>query len=170
MKLTAKIKLQPTPKQYEHLKATLEEANSACNWISNQAFTSKRFGEFKMLDLVYAYNLSAHMLVRAIAKAADRYRNNAKIHHVFHEHGAFPYDSHTVTFDVTKRQVSIWTLEGREWIPFIYDERDTELLRRARVEDDLCHLCFIEGQFYLFDSREIESPGPNDVEDLLVGD
>jgi hypothetical protein len=34
MKLTAQIKLLPTPEQAELLKATLERSNAACNAIS----------------------------------------------------------------------------------------------------------------------------------------
>ncbi|MBW7959804.1 MAG: helix-turn-helix domain-containing protein [Candidatus Promineofilum sp.] len=38
MKLTAKIKLQPTPEQHAVLLQTLETANAACNDISQQAW------------------------------------------------------------------------------------------------------------------------------------
>ena len=34
MKLTAKVKLQPTPEQHQFLLQTLETTNAACNEIS----------------------------------------------------------------------------------------------------------------------------------------
>jgi predicted transposase len=54
MKLTAKVKLQPTKEQAELLKQTLETANAACNWMSDQAWRTKTFGQFKLHKLVYA--------------------------------------------------------------------------------------------------------------------
>ncbi len=43
MRLTAKIKLQPTPEQHAALLKTLETATAACNDISQQAWESKAF-------------------------------------------------------------------------------------------------------------------------------
>lgn len=169
MKLTAQIKLQPTPEQYELLKATLEEANGACNWISEQAFTEKVFGQFSLHKLAYhpvreRFNLSAQMVVRAIAKVADSYRVSKKKRRGFKMYGGFPYDSRILSFDLSKRQVSIWTLDGRERIPFVCGDRAFELLHGDRGEADLC---FIRSDFYLFVSCEVESPEPIDVDGVL---
>jgi predicted transposase len=44
MKLTAKIKLQPTDTQRQLLHDTLKRANAACDYISEQAWDAQRFG------------------------------------------------------------------------------------------------------------------------------
>ena len=169
MKLTAQIKLQPSPEKYELLKATLEEANGACNWISEQAFAEKVFGQFSLHKLVYhsareRFALSAQMVVRAIAKVADSYKVSKKKQRGFKKYGAIPYDSRILSFDLHKKQVSIWTLAGRERIPFVCGDRAWELLQGDRGEADLC---FIRGAFYLFVSCDIESPEPIDVDGVL---
>jgi hypothetical protein len=79
MNLTAQIKLHPTPEQHDFLQATLEEANAACNWISQEAFREGVFGQFSLHKIVYhpareRFDLSAQMVVRAIAKVADAYK------------------------------------------------------------------------------------------------
>jgi putative transposase len=43
MKLTAQLKLLPTPEQADSLKRTLEAANAACNYISNMAWETRTF-------------------------------------------------------------------------------------------------------------------------------
>ncbi len=169
MKLTAQVKLRPTPEQYELLKATLEEANGVCNWISRQAFDSGVFGQFSLHKLVYhpareKFNLSAQMVVRAIAKVADSYKVSKKKLRGFKMYGAFPYDNRILSFDLAKRQVSIWTLDGRKRIPFACGDRAWELLQGDRGEADLC---FIRGEFYLFVACEVETPEPIDVDGAL---
>src|SRR5712692_4048519 len=79
VKLTAQVKLQPTPEQADALKRTLKVANVACNYISGVAWQSKTFGQYKLHHLVYAdvrakFGLSAQMTVRSIAKVADAYK------------------------------------------------------------------------------------------------
>ena len=50
MKLTANIKLNPTPEQHAVLKRTLEVSNQACNAISKIAWDKKQFGQFNSLE------------------------------------------------------------------------------------------------------------------------
>jgi putative transposase len=169
MKLTAQVKLQPTPEQHELLKATLEEASAACNWISERAFDEKVFKQFDIHRLVYkdvraSFNLSSQMAVRAIGKVSDAYKVSKKKQRGFKKHGAFPYDSRILSFKIDSREVSIWTIGGRQKMPFLCSDRAFELLQGKRGEADLC---FIRGEFYLFVSCEIEAPEPIDVEDAL---
>lgn len=169
MKLTAQVKLQPTPEQYDLLKATLEEANAACNWISQEAFNEKVFGQFSIHKLVYysareRFNLSAQMVVRAIAKVADSYKISKKKQCGFKLRGAFPYDNRILSWKLDKREVSIWTINGREKIPFVCHDRALELLQGERGETDLC---FIRGDFYLFVACEVETPESVDVDGAL---
>lgn len=48
MKLTVKVKLQPTREQFERLLATLTEADQCCNALSETAFREKTFKQYAM--------------------------------------------------------------------------------------------------------------------------
>jgi predicted transposase len=54
VKLTAKVKLTPTPEQANALKRTLETANAACNSLSERAWDTKTFTQFSLHKLAYA--------------------------------------------------------------------------------------------------------------------
>lgn len=169
MKLTAQVKLNPTPEQHALLLQTLEEANGACNYISERAWGEKTFKQFDIHRLVYkgvrtSFNLSAQMAVRAISKVADSYKISKKKQRGFKKHGAFPYDSRILSFSLDKREVSIWTVSGRQSVPFLCSSRSFGLLQGKRGESDLC---FIRGDFYLFVSCEVETPEPIDVDSAL---
>lgn len=169
MRLTAQLKLCPTPEQHGLLLQTLEEANAACNWISQEAFREGVFGQFSLHKIVYRpardrFDLSAQMVVRAIAKVADAYKVGKKKQHGFKKHGAFPYDNRLLSFKLDRREVSIWTLTGRAHIPFLCSGRAFALLQGKRGEADLC---FVRGEFYLFVSCEVETPEQIDVDGAL---
>lgn len=169
MKLTAKIKLQPTPDQRDVLLQTLETANAACNDISQRAWESNVFGQFSLHRLVYhdirrSYLLSAQMVVRAVAKVADAYKVSKKARHLFKLRGAFPYDNRILSFKTCQHTVSIWTLAGRQRMTYLCGDRQRQLLDGDRGEADLC---YIDGEFYLFVACEIETPEPNDVAEFL---
>jgi putative transposase len=169
MKLTAKIKLQPTPGQYKVLLKTLETANAACNDIGQQAWDSRIFSQFSLHKLVYydirdRFPLSAQMTVRAIAKVADAYKLDKKAQRTFKPHGAFSYDVRLLRFLTAEQTVSIWTLEGRQRIPYQCGDRQRELLEGDRGEADLC---YINEEFYLFVACEVETPEPEDVDEFL---
>ena len=76
MKLTAKVKLQPTPEQRIALFETLEPANQACDYISQAAWSEQVFSQFKVHKLVYQtikerFGLTAQVVIRCISKVAD---------------------------------------------------------------------------------------------------
>jgi len=165
----AQVKLQPTPEQRDMLKITLEEANTACNWISKCAFDEKVFKQFDIHRLVYKdvradFNLSAQMAVRAIAKVADSYKISKKKRCGFKKHGSFPYDNRILSFNLDRREVSIWTVSGRQKMSFLCSDRAFKLLQGKRGESDLC---FVRGEFYLFVACEVETPEPIDIDGVL---
>ena len=169
MKLTAKIKLQPTPEQCDLLLKTLEEANAACNDISLIAWNAKVFGQFSLHKLVYRdtrdkCDLCAQMVIRAIAKVADAYKIDKRTCRVFRSHGAFPYDNRTLSFKVDTQMVSIWTLKGRQHITYQCGERQRQLLEGKRGEADLC---YVQGNFYLAVTCEVETLIQEDIGDML---
>lgn len=169
MKLTAKVKLQPTKEQAELLKQTLETANAACNWMSDQAWRTKTFGQFKLHKLVYAqareqFNLAAQVVIRCISKVADAYKLDKKTKRTFKPLGGIAYDDRVLNWRLQTKTVSIWTVDGRQTIPFVCGERQFQLLQTQQGETDLC---YIRGFFYLFAVCNIDEPEPIDVEGVL---
>lgn len=169
MKLTAKIKLDPTKEQHQLLLQTLERANAACNSISQQAWQNKTFGRVPVHKLTYhtvrdQFDLSAQMTVRCIGKVVDAYKLDKKQQRQFKEHGAVPYDSRILTYRMDQQSVSIWTVQGRQVIPFLAGERQLELLQNQQGESDLAH---IDGQFYVFAICDVEDPQPIDVDEYI---
>lgn len=169
MKLTAKVKLQPTTEQYNLLLETLQVANQACNEISSRAWKTKTFKQFDIHRLVYKDirglgMLSAQMTVRAIAKVADAYKIDTDIKRTFSPLGGFAYDNRILSWKVDRQTVSIWTIEGRQTIPFLSGQRQMELLNSQRGESDLC---YINGEFYLFATCDVDEPTPDDVTEFV---
>lgn len=169
MKLAAKVKLLPAPEQAKYLKNTLEIANTVCNYISDQAWETKTFRQFSLHKLTYhdvreKFLLAAQVVVRCISKVADAYKVDRKIKRTFNLFGAIAFDSRILKWYVDQSEVSIWTVEGRQRIPFVCGERQRDLLQGQRGESDLA---LINGEFYLIASCDVETPEPQDVHDVL---
>ena len=61
-------------------------------------------------------------------------------------------------------EVSIWTTEGRQRVPFVCDERTRALLASRRGESDLVYRA---GKWYLLATVEVEEPPSGTPEDWL---
>jgi putative transposase len=169
MILTAKIKLRPTQEQCGMLLKTLETANAACNYASQQAWETETFKQFPLHRLVYGrlrerFGLCAQAAVRAIAKVAAAYRLGRQTQRTFQPRGAFPYDNRILSFETAGQTISIWTLEGRQRMPYQCGDRQRGLLKGDRGEADLC---YVGGEFYLFVACQVETPEPEDVNEFL---
>jgi IS605 OrfB family transposase len=169
MRLTAAIQLLPTPEQADALRRTLETANAACDYISQVAWESKTFRQFAIHKLTYpavreVFHLAAQLAVRCIGKVADAYKLDRKTPRTFQPHGAVPYDDRILSYNRTGSEVSIWTRDGRQAIPFVCGERQRVLLAKARGETDLA---LVRGKWYLFVACEVETPEPIDAEGFL---
>ncbi len=169
MKLTAKVKLQPTPDQYVALLATLETTNAACNEISQVAWQHQAFNQFGLHKLTYnsirqSTGLTAQVVVRAISKVADAYKLDRKTKRTFKPQGGIAYDARILRWFLASQEVSIWSVDGRLRIPFLAGQRQLELLQGQRGESDLC---LVNGEFYLFATCEVETPDPSDVDSFL---
>ena len=169
MKLTARVKLQPTPDQASSLKRTLEIANTACNYISEQAWTQRVFRQLPLHKLAYhdvreRFPLTAQVVVRCISKVADAYKIDRKTMRTFKPHGAIAFDNRILKWYIDLHEVSIWTVDGRQRIPFVCGKRQEELLQGQRGESDLV---LIHGEFYLLAVCDVETPEPQDVHDVL---
>src|SRR5262245_38875901 len=133
MKLIAQVKLNPAPEQRAALLATLAEANAACERISATAWQVCEFRRLPLQKLVYhdikaSFHLGAQILVRCIAKVADAYKLDRKTQRTFQPHGAVAFDDRNLTWYTNKRAVSIWTLAGRQCIPYSAGEHQHTLL------------------------------------------
>ena len=178
MKLTAQIKLQPTPEQASALKRTLETANAACDYISAVAWESKIFGQYKLHHLAYAevrtkFGLSAQMTVRCIAKVADAYKLDKETKRTFKPTGSIAYDERILSWKIKQSYahgtpgwgtVSIWTMDGRMTIPFVCGERQRELLQTRQGESDLATA---NGNYFLFATCNVEEPAPIEFTEVL---
>src|SRR5258708_16275144 len=156
MKLTAQIKLLPTPQQAELLKATLERANVACNAISQYAWKNKVFNQFVLHGALYkGLRSEFELAVRCLGKVADSYKAATNSLRTFKKHGSIPYDSRILDYRQPSQTISIWVLGGREDMPYECGDRQRELLKHQKGESDLW---FHNGTFYLLATCEIEEP------------
>ena len=168
MKLTVGIKLKPTSEQAKALRETLHRANEAANEISRIAWESKTFGQFKLHRLVYKatreqFDLSAQVVVRLIAKVADAYKLDKHRLRVFRKDGAIAFDDRILKY--LREDVSIWTLGGRQTIPFVAGAEQKRLLHFQQGESDLV---FRKGKWFLFATCNIIEPTTdNDPEGML---
>jgi len=142
MKLMVAVKLQPTPDQATLLLRTLEAANAAANRISNLAWDQATFNQFKLHRIAYGPLradgvLAAQVIVRLIAKVADAYKRDARTKRTFHRRGAVPYDDRILRW--YDSAISIWTLGGRQYVPFVCGEQQRTLLANRKGESDLVY-------------------------------
>jgi putative transposase len=162
MKLTAVIKLTLTVEQADALRRTLVTANEACDTISRTAWETKTFRQFAIHTLAYedtraAFGLAAQVTVRCIAKVADAYKLDRKTLRTFAPLGALAYDARILRYDLASSTVSIWTMDGRQTIPFVCGERQRAMLATQKGETDLVYR---RGEWYLCATCEVTQAAP----------
>ena len=169
MKLTAQVKLLPTPDQAELLRQTLETANAACDFISRRAWQNQTFKQFALHKLTYAetrhrFPLTAQTVVRCIAKVADAYQLDTAQRRTFTPQGGIAYDKRILNWRMTDSTVSIWCVGGRQVMPFVAGPRQLELLARQQGESDLV---VVDGVWFLLATCEVAEPIPAVVDEVL---
>ncbi len=167
MKLTLKLKLLPTIEQEALLLATIQEANAACNVISERAWSEKIFGQFKLHSESYyvvknSFSLSSQMVVRCIAKVANSYKLDKKTKRMFRPLGSVAYDSRILSYNLTKKQASVCLIGGRQKIAFTC--YNPAYLPYIQGEADLC---YIRDKFYLLQTIDIPSEKEQSAEEFL---
>jgi len=167
VKRTIQLKLLPTPAQADALTRTLAAANAACDYISQVAWDARTFGQFPIHRLTYGavretFGIAAQLTVRCIAKVADAYKLDKQTQRTFAPLGAVAFDERILAYK--SASVSIWTLDGRQAIPFVCGARQQALLAFRRGESDLA---FVRGNWYLFATATIETPKPIAVDEVL---
>jgi IS605 OrfB family transposase len=166
VKLTLQIKLLPTKEQEHSLINTIKEANKACNKISEIAWDKKEFKQFNLQKVTYhiikdSFNLSAQNVIRCIKKVSDAYALDKKVKREFRPLGSIAYDSRILTYKPNDI-VSIWTVDGRQKIPFIC--HNPKYIPYIKGESDLV---FKKGKFYLFQTIEVPEEKIKDIEDFI---
>jgi len=169
MKLTAMIKLLPNDEQRQYLYQTLERANAACNWISEQAWETRTFNMTRLHHLTYyaaraEFDLGSQITVRCIGKVIGAYKLDKKTKRLFRKLGGIPFDSRNLTFKTDKREVVIWSVGGRLTVPFTAGAGQLALLEHQQGESDLIYR---KGAFYLFTTCDVPDDTPIDVEGFL---
>ena len=169
MKLIAQVKLVCTDEQHHALLKTLETVNDAANHISERAWETKTFRQYDLHHLLYydlrsQFSLTAQIVVRVLAKVADAYKLDRITQRTFNRRGSIAYDKRILSWRLDEHTVSIWTLAGRLRIPFVAGERQLAMLQTLAGETDLV---FRDGEFYLFQTCEVEEPPPGDPSEFL---
>jgi IS605 OrfB family transposase len=157
MKLTTKIKLNPTLEQGHLVRSTIETSNQICDEISKYAFEKKNINQYDLHKLVYhpikeKFNAGSQQVVRAIGKVFDSYKLNKTKLRKFKKYGAVPYDSRMITFNPDGHYVSLWANNKRIKIPYLCSDAQAESLRTQKGETDLV---YVSGNFYLYCTYEI---------------
>ncbi len=168
MKLVANIQLKPNVEQSQSLLNTIERSNQACNYISQKGFEAKITRQYNLHKFLYKetrdiFDLAAQVVVRCIAKVADVYKTKQDKPATFRKHAAQPYDARIFRF-CENDTISIWTINGRQKIPFVCGLRQRELLAYHKGEVDLM---YIRGKFYLACVCDIPDPEEIGIEDVL---
>jgi putative transposase len=169
VKLSVTFKLLPDSNQTRALEATLGRANDAANYISAVAWERKSFGKYKLQKHCYyevreRFSLSAQLVIRLLSKVSDAYGpgSGRGKKRVFKPLGAIAYDDRILSWK--ESEVSLWTVAGRERIPFVCDEDTKGMLRRRRGQS---YLVFRKGKWYLLATVDVEEPPPSSPEDWL---
>ena len=175
MKLVINLRLNPDAAQQRTLRDTLERCNSACNWLSTLAFESEVFGQYALHKAHYyalreRFGLTAQVAVRCIGKVADAYKlkNRREKKRKFRKWAAQPYDDRIFRF-AKGDNINLWTLNGRQTIPFSCGKKQRELIPFRKGEVDLL---FIKGKWYascVVDIDEAEPICPKGVLGIDLG-
>jgi IS605 OrfB family transposase len=169
MKLIAQVKLQPTPEQAEALRQTMLAYNDAANYISDQAWMHKTFRAYDLHHAAYyavreCFGLAAQLAVRVIKDVADAYKLDTKTKRTFRRMGSATYDNRVLSWQLDKSTVNIWTMQGRQRIPFVCGERQRQMLETLQGEADLVER---NGEYYLHQPCNIVEDDSFDPDEWL---
>lgn len=161
MKLIAQVKLLPTQAQSDGLKRTMQATNDAANYASQQAWANRTFGRVPLQKLVYydlraQFGLSAQTACLCVRKVADAYKLDKDTLRTVKPTGAISYDDRVLRFIPDRKTISIWTMDGRQAMPFVCGDRQATMLQGQRGESDLV---LRDGEFYLLATCDVpETP------------
>lgn len=125
--------------------------NEAANYISSHAWMTKSFRAYDLHHATYytvreRFGLAAQAAIRVIAVVADAYKLDRRVKRAFRKLGSMTYDNRILSWSLSKSEVSLWTLDGRQKIAFVCGERQRKLLESLQGE---CDLVYRDGEYYL---------------------
>jgi IS605 OrfB family transposase len=168
MKLTVQIKLQPSQEQFEWLKETMRKFNEACDYISVAARQNGCTSKYALQKLVYydvksRFGLTAQMVIRAISKVIEAYKRDRTKLCQFKPFGAVTYDQRILRLKGLDT-ANLWTVQGRQNIPFVVGEYQKQHLPRVKGQADLV---LVDGSFYLLAVVDVPEPPKRMTKDVI---
>jgi putative transposase len=156
MNLTMQLKLLPAPEQAQSLLTTMEKFNAACSQLVATAFQHHCTDAAKLQSLAYhdiraSSGLSSHMIMNAIAQAAEVARQGNHGQRTFPPHDSLFYDQQSLAWEGADR-VSLWTLDGHAAMPWVCSAYPGDMPNRQRGQADLL---YNDGAFSLFVTIDI---------------
>ena len=169
MRIVAEVRLCPSPHQHTALLATLEQTNAATNHVSRWAWDHTCFQRFGIHKAIYhpmrhSSGLAAQVVCLLIAKVAHAYKLDRRVLRTFRARGAIAYDARIMRFVEDAQAVSLWTVAGRQIIPFVCGEHQRALLDHRRGE---CDLLLRGGKWFLAVGCEVAEAQPIPVTEWL---
>lgn len=157
MKITHTIELNPTDKQKNRLLATMREFAETCNKISKYAWQNKVFRSEDLYAALHEYvtihyKLGSQVMPRAFSKVAKNYRIDASGLKCFDPYSTVIYSKHSLDYYPHKEVASIWTIEGRQHVKYVQDDKIGHFLPHQRGDS---YLVYIQDKFYLVMQCEI---------------
>ena len=167
MKLTIQLQLLAGGDEVI-LLATMEAFNAAAQHAAKVGFEARLASQPGIHQRCYRnlreqYGLSAQMAVRAIGKAVEVLRRDKTKLPTFKPHGAITYDERIMSWKGLNR-VSLWTLEGRKVLPYVFGEYQAQRLNRLKGQVDLVYR---NGKFYLYATGEFPEDPPIEASEFL---
>lgn len=153
MVVTVQLKLKPTSEQAASLERTLVVCNAAADWISEMAWSERKFSQFALQTKFYRevrdrFPVGAQAACLVFAKVADAYKLDKKTRRTFRAHGSVAFDIRNLKIYTDKQTASIWTVNGRQKIPFSCGEYQREILGGGLIkQSDLVRRR--DGRFFL---------------------
>ena len=153
MTITVQLQMKPSSEQIEALEFTLRACNSAADWISERGFEHGIFTQFALQTRYYRdvramFSLGAQATCLIFAKVSDAYKLDRKTKREFRLLGSVSFDVRNLKLDLSKQIISIWTMGGREKIPFELGEYQRDILQRGLIKQ--CELIRRrDGRFFL---------------------
>lgn len=190
MRLTVKIKLEPTTAEHAALWDTLMKCNTLANKVSSIAYRAKNKNKIALQARVYgllkAEGLAAQAAVRVIGKVAEAYasqnglitkgvlKGKSKQKTLskpiqFKPRAGQAFDKNNLSYNLEEKTVSIWTVFGRlKKVAFSCSDEQLELLAQCRKGET--DLLYEHGVFYLSAGVEISEEPLREVTDYLAFD
>ena len=169
MKLVVQIQLMPDSTTSAKLRAAVERFNTACNWLTGEAFALQVSNRIELQRLRYAavreqFGLSAQMTCLCIRRVCEAYKRDKSARPTFRALAAMPFDQRTMSFKGIDR-VSLLTLDGRVVVPFILGSYQTDRLKLPKGQADLVPRK--DGRWFLIVTVDVPEGTPIPTTDFI---